>query len=101
MPERVDAGAWQLRAGIAVRAIAAIGGGYTLGALGSTALALWLPVPRAEAVTWGLLASFALWAGTVMAVFAARSAARACLGLALAAVLLTVPLVLDRGSFWP
>ena len=92
----MGAGAWQLRAGIAVRAIAAIGGGYALGALGSTALALWLPVPRAEAVTWGLLASFALWAGTVMAV--SSGAGRNIRPLAL---LLAVPLVLDRGSFWP
>ncbi len=63
------------------RAIAAIAGGYVLAALCSTALALWLPLARAEAVTTGALASFAVYAGAVMWAFAARTAGRAWAGI--------------------
>lgn len=91
---------WPARLGIAARAAAAILGGYTLAALASVALALALPaafgVPRAEAVTWGLLLSFAVYAAAAMWAFAARSAARAWAGLALAALLLGLPALLQR-----
>lgn len=88
--------AWRLRAGIAARALAAIFGGYVLGALASMALALWLPTSRADAVTWGMLASFIVYTGAVMWVFAARNAAWAWLGLLLPAALLGLPLALHR-----
>ncbi|QTD46359.1 DUF3649 domain-containing protein [Ottowia testudinis] len=84
------------RLGVAARALAAIGGGYALSALASVALALWLPVARAEAVTWGLLAAFVVYPLAVMWVFAARSAARAWLGLALPAALLGLPVALHQ-----
>jgi Protein of unknown function (DUF3649) len=70
------------RGAIVSRAIAAIAGGYVLAALCSTALALWLPLARAEAVTTGALASFAVYAGAVMWAFAARTAGRAWAGIA-------------------
>ena len=73
---------------VASRALAAIAGGYVLSALCSTALGLWLPLARAEAVITGTLASFAIYAGAVMWVFAARSAGRAWAGLAVPAAVL-------------
>ncbi|MDO5626505.1 MAG: DUF3649 domain-containing protein [Pseudomonadota bacterium] len=88
--------AWRYRLDITARAVAAMGGGYVLAALASVVLALWLPTSRAEAVTWGMLASFAVYAGAVMWAFAARSAARAWLGLLLPMVLLAVPVALHH-----
>ena len=66
------------------RIIAALLGGYLLAALCSVA-ALALPMDRQQAVFTGMLASFLLYAGAVVWVFAVRSARRAWLGLALAA----------------
>lgn len=88
--------AWRYRLGIAARALAAIGGGYVLAALASVALALWLPLSRAEAVTWGTLASFTVYTGAVMWVFAARSAVRAWLGLLMPLALLALPVALNH-----
>ncbi len=95
-PPRTSSGTPRLRLGdaarhrwaVASRAGAAIGGGYVLAALCSTALALWLPLARAEAVIAGAMASFAVYAGAVMWVFAARTAGRAWAGLAWPAAVL-------------
>ncbi|MFV0680235.1 DUF3649 domain-containing protein [Ottowia sp.] len=85
---------WRYRAGVTSRALAAVFGGYALAALTSVALALWLPLARAEAVTWGMLASFVVYPCAVMWVFAARSAARAWWGLLLPSALLALPVAL-------
>ncbi|HEY1101941.1 MAG TPA: DUF3649 domain-containing protein [Burkholderiaceae bacterium] len=69
------------RLGVASRALAAIGGGYAVSAALAAVLALYLPVSRPEAVLTGTLASFLVYAVAVMWVFAARSAARAWMGL--------------------
>ncbi|WP_244610040.1 DUF3649 domain-containing protein [Lampropedia puyangensis] len=69
------------------RIVAALLGGYALAALTSLA-ALALPLPRSEAALAGLLASFLVYATAAIWVFAARSAARAWLGLLALAVLL-------------
>jgi hypothetical protein len=66
------------------RIVAAILGGYALAALASLA-ALALPISRPQAVLTGMLASFAVYAGAVVWVFAVRSARRAWAGLAVAA----------------
>ena len=87
---------WLERLGIFSRALAAIGGGYVVAALASVALALVLPGAKSEAVTWGMLASFAVYAGAAMWVFAARSAAWAWGGLALAAAVAALPLALQQ-----
>ncbi|CAG9171197.1 DUF3649 domain-containing protein [Cupriavidus respiraculi] len=71
------------------RIVAAVLGGYALAALASLA-ALALPISRPQAVLTGMLASFAVYAGAVVWVFAVRSARRAWAGLAIAAA----PLVL-------
>ena len=67
------------------RIVAALFGGYALAALGSVA-ALALPMDKPQAVLTGMLASFAIYAGAVVWVFAARSALRAWAGLLAAAV---------------
>ncbi len=63
------------------RIIAALAGGYALAALASVAV-LVLPMTKPQAVITGMLASFAIYAGAVIWVFAVRSATRAWLGLA-------------------
>ncbi|WP_459000991.1 DUF3649 domain-containing protein [Stenotrophomonas sp. PSU_St103] len=67
------------------RIIAALFGGYVLAALCSIA-ALALPIDGRQAVFTGMLASFLLYAGAVVWVFAVRSAWRAWLGLIVAAL---------------
>lgn len=77
------------------RIVAALFGGYALAALGSVA-ALALPMDKPQAVLTGMLASFAIYAGAVVWVFAARSALRAWAGLLAAAV----PLLAASWSVW-
>ncbi len=75
------------RWGVASRVIAAIFGGYLLASLVSIAGVLLLSIAgmnKAEAVLAMTMGSFPLFAGIVMAVFHARSARRAWLGLAIA-----------------
>lgn len=67
--------------GVAMRVVAAILGGYAMAALASIVCATLLPIGRAEAVLTGMLLSFAVYAGTVVWVFAARTALRAWVGL--------------------
>ncbi len=84
---------------LASRVMAAIVGGYALAALVSVA-AIALPISKPQAVLVGMLASFAVYAGAVVWVFAVRSAGRAWAGLVLAAVplLLAAWSVLSGGS---
>lgn len=77
---------WLYRLGVASRAVAGIAGGYGLAAIVTAWLSLALPGPRAEAVTTATLLSFAIYAGAVMWVFAARTAWRAWAGLAVPAL---------------
>jgi hypothetical protein len=81
---------WHYRMGVASRAIAAIVGGYALSALFATFCAIYYPSTRAEAAIFGMLASFAVYTGAVMWVFAVRTASRAWLGL----ILPSIPLAL-------
>lgn len=73
------------RGALLSRIAAALFGGYALAVLTSVA-ALALPMGIVEAVLTGMQASFAVYAAAVVWVFAARSARRAWLGLALAAL---------------
>lgn len=73
------------RGALLSRMVAALFGGYALAALTSVA-ALALPMGTVEAVLLGMQASFGVYAGAVVWVFAARTAWRAWLGLAVAAV---------------
>ena len=83
--------------GILSRCVAAVLGGYLLAALVAIGCALWLGPPRAEAVLVGMLLSFAVHAGAVIWVFAARSARRAWAGLAVPTLALGAALALTGG----
>lgn len=83
------------RGALLSRIAAALFGGYTLAALTSVA-ALALPLGTVEAVLAGMQTSFGVYAGAVVWVFAARSARRAWLGLAVAAL----PLLAAAGWVW-
>ena len=67
------------------RIVAAMFGGYALAALSSVAV-LALPMSKTQAVLTGMLASFAIYAGAVIWVFAVRSALKAWVGLIIVAV---------------
>jgi hypothetical protein len=67
------------------RIVAALAGGYALAALFSVAV-LALPLSKPQAVLTGMLASFAIYAGAVIWVFAVRSALKAWAGLFIVAV---------------
>jgi hypothetical protein len=75
----------RVRGPLLSRLAAALFGGYALAVLTSVA-ALALPLGTVEAVLTGMQASFVVYAAAVIWVFAARSARRAWLGLALAAL---------------
>ena len=81
------------RLAVAGRVVLATFGGYGVAALSAALLALALPMPRSEAVSTGTLASFAILAGAVIWVFAARTLARAALVLGLVAAMLA-------GALW-
>ena len=75
------------------RIVAALFGGYALAALGSVAV-LALPLSKPQAVLTGVLASFAIYTGAVIWVFAVRSALKAWLGL----IIVAAPLLLAAWS---
>jgi hypothetical protein len=77
------------------RIICAVFGGYALAALTSVAT-LALPMSKPQAVLTGMLASFVVYACTVIWVFAVRSASRAWAGCLIAAV----PLLLAAWPVW-
>lgn len=69
------------RLAVASRAVAAIVGGYALTALAITALAIFLPLSRAEASMTATLLSFLIYGCVVIWVFATRTAWRAWAGI--------------------
>lgn len=69
------------RAGVALRATAAIGAGYLLASLATHALALALPLDPVEKVVAATLTGLAIYPCAVMWSFAAASATRVWLGL--------------------
>jgi len=80
---------------IASRVLAALVGGYAV-AYGVTAfLAVYLPLARPDRVVFSSLASFAVWTGVVIYVFAARSATRVWL------LLVGLTVVLCLAAFLP
>lgn len=86
------------RLAVAARVVLAGAGGYAVAALASGWLALVLPGARAEAVSAAMLVSFAIMAAAAVWVFAARTLARAALGLGVVAALLSIGLWL-AGAF--
>lgn len=85
---RSSAGLFRVGA-LVSRIVAAMLGGYAIAALASVAV-LALPMDKSQAVITGMLASFAIYAGAVVWVFAVRSAWRAWAGL----IVVAVPLAL-------
>lgn len=81
------------RVGIALRACAAVIGGYALTTAATSLLAVLLaalwPIQRAEATIIATMLSFVIYAGAVLWVFATRSAWRACAGILALCLLLT------------
>ena len=76
------------RLAVGSRVLAAVLGGYGVAALTSLSLSFWLPMPRADAVVTGMMASFMAYLGAVVWCFACRSAWRAWFGVILASLLL-------------
>ncbi len=76
------------RLAVASRALAALGGGYALAAFFSTAVALLARTPPEEAAYLGAVPSFLVFASAVVWAFAARTAARAWLGVGVPALAL-------------
>lgn len=74
--------------GLVSRVVAAVAGGYAVGALVSVACAVLLPLARSEAVIIGMMLSFLAYAGVVLWAFAARNTWRAWAGVLLPGLLL-------------
>ena len=89
---------WLYRGGVTARAVAAIGGGYVLAALGGALIALALPLPRADAVTIATLLAFVIYPCVILWVFATRSALHACVGVAVMCAKLWMILWLVGGT---
>jgi len=77
-------------AAVASRTLAALGGGYALAAFFTTTVALLARAPREEAAHLGAVPSYLIFAGAIVWAFAARTAARAWLGLGLPAAALAL-----------
>lgn len=73
---------------VASRAVAAIVGGYVLTAITTFALAMFLPLSKAEASMTATLLSFAIYTCAVIWVFATRTAWRAWAGIVVPCVVL-------------
>jgi hypothetical protein len=84
------------RLAVASRAVAAIVGGYALTALATFALAIFLPLTRAEASMTATLLSFVIYTCAVIWVFATRTAWRAWAGIVAPAVVLGALIGLQR-----
>jgi hypothetical protein len=84
------------RLAVASRAIAAILGGYVLSALATFALAIFLPMSKAEASMTATLLSFLIYTGVVLWVFATRTAGRAWAGIVVPSVVIGALIGLQR-----
>jgi hypothetical protein len=78
------------RSGILVRILAAVIGGYGLAATVTLALPALLPLPRAEGLMVAMMLSFAFCCIAVIWAFAASSAWRAWLGIAMPTLVLVL-----------
>lgn len=86
------------RGAVAARALAAILGGYGVAALCTGALAAVLPLRPVEAVVSATLTGLAVYPCAAMWAFAARSATRAWVGLALFAAIPGLALLARSGG---
>lgn len=89
---------WHHRLGIALRAIAAVIGGYALASLVSALAALTLPLPREEAILAGSLVALAVYPAVAVWCFAASGLGRVWIGLGVPGGLLALAVWLLRGT---
>lgn len=80
------------------RVLAAAFGGYALTSAATVLLALVWPAPRAQAVLWGTMLSFAVYTTAVILAFTTRSATRAWLGMAGSAIVCAAAACLLKGG---
>lgn len=87
------------RLAVASRVMAAAIGGYALASAATVLLALAWPAPKAQAMLWASMLSFAIYSVVVIGVFMARSATRAWVGVvATTAVLAALAWLLKSGG---
>lgn len=86
------------RLSVVSRSVAAAIGGYGVVTLLAAAITLSLPMPRLEAVMTATLIAFLAYACIIMAVFHARSASLAWIGLAALAGPLAIIVLLLSGT---
>lgn len=84
------------RLAIASRALAAIVGGYALTAIATFALAVFLPMSKAEASLTATMLSFLIYVCAVLWVFATRTAWRAWAGILAPSIALGGAVLLQR-----
>lgn len=78
-----SAGLARYRWAVVSRIMAAVLGGYALASASAAVLAVWLPMPRVDAVVTANVLTFVVYAIAIMWVFAARSTWRAWAGMVL------------------
>ncbi|MET4576391.1 DUF3649 domain-containing protein [Ottowia thiooxydans] len=86
------------RLAVASRVLAAVIGGYALTSVMVMLLSVIWPAPRAQAVMWASMLSFALYAAVTVWVFATSSATRAWVGLLTATAVVALLLWLFRAG---
>ena len=79
-------GAATTRWRVSARILAAVAGGYAVSNVAAVGLAHVLPLPRADAVMAGVLATFLFYGAAVVWCFGARTVRQAWLGILLAIV---------------
>ena len=79
-------GAATTRWRVSARILAAVAGGYAVSNVAAVGLANVLPLPRADAVMAGVLATFLFYGAAVVWCFGARTVRQAWLGILLAIV---------------
>jgi len=89
---------WRYRTAVAIRACAAILGGYAVSAAWAAALALLLPAPRVEAALTATMTALVIYPCAAMWCFGARTTRRAIGGLLLAAAPAAAVLLLQGAA---
>lgn len=97
-PDRKAGPGWRYRVAVAVRALVAIFGGYTVSALWAAALAVMLPAVRVEAALTATMLALVIYPCAVMWCFATRTVARAIGGLIVFGAIPAVVLMIFKGA---
>jgi hypothetical protein len=83
--------------GVLSRSLAAIFGGYALGASASALMSLTLPMARSQAVVTGMLTAIVICACAALWAFALRTALKAWIGIAVPTLVMLLAIWLLRG----